>query len=117
MNLDHIYREHFGRAVATTARLVGDIGLAEDAVHDAFAEALRTWHDRGQPDNPSAWITTAARNRALDRLRRESLRRRKESDAVMVAPPPVDDEAPPVADDRLRMIFTCCTRLSHPKRG
>ncbi|GAB3222777.1 RNA polymerase sigma factor [Mycolicibacterium hippocampi] len=108
MNLDHIYREQFGRAVATTARLIGDIGLAEDAVHDAFADALRTWHDRGLPDNPGAWITTAARNRALDRLRRESLRGRKESDAAMVAPRPVDDETPPVADDRLRLIFTCC---------
>ncbi|MGB2923356.1 MAG: DUF6596 domain-containing protein [Mycobacterium sp.] len=74
----------------------------------AFADALRTWRDRGLPDNPGAWITTAARNRALDRLRRESLRGRKESDAVIVAPPPMDDETPPVADDQLRLIFTCC---------
>ncbi|AVH22750.1 RNA polymerase sigma factor [Nocardia cyriacigeorgica] len=105
---DRVYRAEFGRAVATLARLTGDVGLAEDAVQEAFADALRTWPQRGGPDNPGAWITTAARHRALDRLRRESSREAKEFAAARLAP---EDEEPAVgsiADDQLRMIFTCC---------
>lgn len=116
MNLDRIYREQFGRAVAATARLVGDIGLAEDAVQDAFADAMRSWPSSGLPANPGAWITTAARNRALDRLRRESMRGRKEADASIFTAPPSDDEVmPPVADDQLRLVFTCCHRALSPE--
>ncbi|WP_405166170.1 sigma-70 family RNA polymerase sigma factor [Nocardia sp. NBC_01499] len=106
--VDGIYRAEFGRALATVARLVGDIGLAEDAVQEAFADALRTWPDRGVPANPGAWITTAARNRALDRLRRESARSGKEQDAVLLTAPSEEIDMSPVADDQLRMIFTCC---------
>ena len=108
MNIDRVYREEFGRAVATVARLVGDIGLAEDAVQDAFADALRTWPRGGPPENAGAWITTAARNRAIDRLRRESLRGTKETDASTLLPPPGDGEVFPVPDDQLRLLFTCC---------
>ncbi|WP_280510802.1 sigma factor, partial [Nocardia farcinica] len=68
--VDAVYRAEFGRALATVARLVGDIAAAEDAVQEAFAEALRTWPARGTPANPGAWITTVARNPARDRVRR-----------------------------------------------
>lgn len=108
MIIDRVYRDEFGRAVATVARLVGDVGLAEDAVQDAFADALRSWPTTGTPDNPGAWITTAARNRALDRLRRESLRTGKETGASVLRPPPAEEEVHPVADDQLRLVFTCC---------
>jgi RNA polymerase sigma-70 factor (ECF subfamily) len=91
------------------ARLVGDISLAEDAVQEAFAEAMRSWPRTGMPANPGAWITTVARNRALDRLRRESLRGNKELDATRLFPP-TEEEVWPVRDDQLRLIFTC----AHP---
>ncbi|MGV9822167.1 RNA polymerase sigma factor [Nocardia xishanensis] len=106
--IDAVYRAEFGRALATVARMVGDIALAEDAVHEAFADALRTWPERGTPANPGAWITTAARHRALDRLRRESARAGKEYDAVAARAPIEEAEVSPVPDDQLRMIFTCC---------
>ncbi|GAA5085075.1 RNA polymerase sigma factor [Nocardia iowensis] len=113
--IDGIYRAEFGRALATVARLVGDIGLAEDAVQEAFADALRTWPDRGVPSSPGAWITTAARNRALDRLRRESARGGKEQDAVLLTAPSEEVVVSPVADDQLRMIFTCCHPALSPE--
>ncbi|MGV9748861.1 RNA polymerase sigma factor [Nocardia farcinica] len=106
--VDAVYRAEFGRALATVARLVGDIAAAEDAVQEAFAEALRTWPARGAPANPGAWITTVARNRALDRLRREATRADREVEAARVRPPDEPQEVTPVPDDQLRMIFTCC---------
>ncbi|MFI6167960.1 RNA polymerase sigma factor [Nocardia sp. NPDC051052] len=112
---DGIYRAEFGRALATVARMVGDLGLAEDAVQEAFADALRSWPDRGMPANPGAWITTAARNRALDRLRRESARNSKEQDAVLLTGPSEEIDMSPVADDQLRMIFTCCHPALSPE--
>ncbi|MGV9613016.1 RNA polymerase sigma factor [Nocardia xishanensis] len=115
--IDAVYRAEFGRALATVARMVGDIALAEDAVHEAFADALRTWPERGTPANPGAWITTAARHRALDRLRRESARAAKEYDAVAAQAPIEEVEVSPVPDDQLRMIFTCChPALSRPSQ-
>ena len=68
--VDRLFREEQGRAVATLIRVLGDFDLAEEAVQDAFIAALEVWPDRGIPDNPGAWITTTARNRAIDRLRR-----------------------------------------------
>ena len=101
--------------LATLARLLGDLSLAEDAVQEAFVEALRAWPERGVPRNPGAWITTTARNRAIDRARRDAARDRKEVAAVRALPDPdpEPDPLPPaeshaVADDRLRLIFTCC---------
>ncbi|MGK8556112.1 RNA polymerase sigma factor [Nocardia gipuzkoensis] len=115
--IDAVYRAEFGRALATVARMVGDIGLAEDAVQEAFADALRTWPEHGLPSNPGGWITTAARNRALDRLRRESARAVKEHDAVLTRAPNEEAEVSPVPDDQLRMIFTCChPALSRPSQ-
>ncbi|GAB2707513.1 RNA polymerase sigma factor [Nocardia thraciensis] len=113
--IDAVYRTEFGRAMATVARLVGDIGIAEDAVQEAFADALRTWPASGPPANPGAWITTAARNRALDRLRRESSRAAKEYVAEMSTAPREEPEVTPIADDQLRMIFTCCHPALSPE--
>ena len=72
MDLDSVYRAEYGRCVATLTRILGDIGLAEEAVQDAFAVAVQKWDE--PPPNPGAWIVTTARNRAIDRLRRESTR-------------------------------------------
>src|SRR5689334_14600179 len=111
-DLDSVFRREWGPAVATLARWSGDLTVAEDAVQEAFAEALRAWPRDGVPDNARGWIVTVARNRALDRLRRESVRRGKELAAV------VDDirartdrvDVHPVRDDELRMMFMC----AHP---
>jgi RNA polymerase sigma-70 factor (ECF subfamily) len=112
-----VFREEQGRAVATLIRVTGDFDLAEEAVQDAFISALETWPQRGVPDNPGAWITTTARNGAIDRLRRrkrltektETLAREAtlESDLRAMETGPVEDVMP-IADDRLRLIFTCC---------
>jgi RNA polymerase sigma-70 factor (ECF subfamily) len=110
-----IFREESGRSVATLIRVFGDIDLAEDAVQEAFAVALRTWPRDGLPPNPGGWITTTARNRALDRLRRESRGRQLLSEVAVLLPghhghddPGTPKEIGPVQDDRLRLIFTCC---------
>jgi RNA polymerase sigma-70 factor, ECF subfamily len=105
-----IFREEFGRSVAALIRVFGDIDVAEDAVQDAFAVALRKWPVEGLPPNPGGWITTTARNRAIDRLRRLARERELVRGAVrpagddLVAP----EEVGSVDDDRLRLIFTCC---------
>jgi RNA polymerase sigma-70 factor, ECF subfamily len=108
--VERAFREQSGRALATLARLLGDLSAAEDAVQEAFVEALRTWPARGVPDKPGAWITTTARNRALDRARRESSRPGREQAAALAgeAAGPDLPEVYPVADDQLRLIFTCC---------
>jgi RNA polymerase sigma-70 factor (ECF subfamily) len=115
--VDRLFREEQGRAVATLIRVTGDFDLAEEAVQDAFISALETWPSRGVPDNPGAWITTTARNRAIDRLRRrkrlvektEVLAREAamETELEAIEPGPSED-AMHIADDRLRLIFTCC---------
>jgi RNA polymerase sigma-70 factor, ECF subfamily len=107
-----IFREESGQSVATLIRVLGDIDLAEDAVQDAFAIALRNWPREGLPPNPGGWITTTARNRGIDRLRRESRGRKLLSElAVLSSGGDARDETEedgPVHDDRLRLIFTCC---------
>jgi RNA polymerase sigma-70 factor (ECF subfamily) len=107
-----IFREESGRSVATLIRAFGDIDVAEDAVQEAFAVALRRWPDDGLPPNPGGWITTTARNHAIDRLRRESRGRELISQMAVLGPgndePGMLQEAGPVRDDRLRLIFTCC---------
>src|ERR1700712_4671269 len=110
--LDSVFRREWGPAVAALARWSGDLTVAEDAVQEAFAEAMRAWPRDGVPDNAGGWIVTVARNRALDRLRRESVRPGKELAAVTddawarIEGVPVH----PVRDDELRMMFTC----AHP---
>jgi RNA polymerase sigma-70 factor (ECF subfamily) len=108
--VEQAYRESAGRAVATLARVLGDIGLAEEAVQEAYAVALERWPEAGVPPNPGGWIVTTARNKALDRLRRESSRYSRETQAVLLQGGDGGEpsEAGPVADDQLRLIFTCC---------
>jgi RNA polymerase sigma-70 factor (ECF subfamily) len=107
--LERTFRESSGRAVATLVRLFGDIDLAEEAVQEAFAIAAERWPVAGVPPNPGGWIVTTARNKTLDRLRRESSRAGRESQAALlhVGDPPAE-EVTIVEDDRLRLIFTCC---------
>ncbi|MEV4823332.1 RNA polymerase sigma factor [Micromonospora sp. NPDC049274] len=106
MDLASIYRAEYGRCVATLARLLGDINLAEEAVQDAFATALQKW--QALPPNPGAWIVTTARNRAIDRLRRESTREARHAQALLLHQQDEPQEVGPVQDDQLRLIFTCC---------
>jgi RNA polymerase sigma-70 factor (ECF subfamily) len=106
MDLADIYRAEYGRCVATLARLLGDINLAEEAVQDAFATALEKWETA--PPNPGAWIVTTARNRAVDRLRRESTREARHAQALLLHHQDEPQEVGPVRDDQLRLIFTCC---------
>jgi RNA polymerase sigma-70 factor (ECF subfamily) len=112
-----LFREEQGRAVATLIRVTGDFDLAEEAVQDAFISALETWPVRGIPENPGAWITTTARNRAIDRLRRrkrlvektETLAREAAIESELEAiETGSSEDAMHIADDRLRLIFTCC---------
>ena len=103
------FREESGRAVATLIRTFGDIDVAEDAVQEAFAIAMDKWPESGWPPNPGAWIVTTARNRAIDRLRREATRHDRQVQAHSLRPPEEPPaEVGPVTDDRLRLIFTCC---------
>lgn len=104
-----VFREAHGRAVAVLIRRLGDVGLAEEAVQDAFAEAMARWPQTGLPPSPAGWIVTTARNRAIDRVRREAMRGRRHAEAAWLdAPgePPAEEED--VEDERLRLIFTCC---------
>jgi RNA polymerase sigma-70 factor (ECF subfamily) len=110
-NVARVFRESSGRAVATLARVFGDIDLAEDAVQEAFAVAVERWPSDGLPPNPGGWIVTTARRKALDRLRRESTRSGREAQAVALIGEPEPEsgtEAGSVSDDQLRLLFTCC---------
>ncbi|RKN47965.1 sigma-70 family RNA polymerase sigma factor [Micromonospora endolithica] len=107
------FRAEYGRAVAVLTRLLGDIDLAEEAVQEAFAVAAARWPVTGTPPSPAGWIITTARNRALDRLRREASRDRRHTEAALLHACDVPAEEGPVRDDRLRLIFTCC----HPALG
>jgi len=108
-DLERVFREDSGKVVATLVRLFGDIDIAEEMVQEAFVVATEQWPVTGMPPNPGGWITTTARNRAIDRLRREASRNDRHAQAVLLhessePPEPVGD----VKDDRLRLIFTCC---------
>jgi RNA polymerase sigma-70 factor, ECF subfamily len=113
-SVERVFREAYGQAVATLIRIFGDITLAEDAVQDAFVVASDRWRRDGVPPNPAGWIVTAARNRAIDRLRRLA-RGRELNERLEVVASQADGassdawaEEGPVRDDRLRLIFTCC---------
>ena len=108
-DLEAVFREEWGRAVSILIRVLGDFQLAEDAVSDAFATALERWPRDGMPRNPGAWIVTAARNRALDRLRRErTFARKAELLARLEALPAEEEDVSSIPDDRLALVFTCC---------
>jgi RNA polymerase sigma-70 factor (ECF subfamily) len=103
-----VFRQEHGRAVAVLMRVFGDLDLAEDAVQDAFAAAVEKWPANGLPPSPAGWIITAARHRAIDRLRREAAREDKHAQAALLHAQDEPVEEGPVRDDRLRLIFTCC---------
>jgi RNA polymerase sigma-70 factor (ECF subfamily) len=107
-----VFREEWGRAVAALAHVLRDLDLAEDAVQEAFAVALERWPRDGVPAHPRAWIVTTARNKAIDRLRRERVLARKQELLARLASlgpaEPADDEVSAIPDERLALIFTCC---------
>jgi RNA polymerase sigma-70 factor (ECF subfamily) len=109
--IERVFREEYGRAVAVLVRVFGDIDVAEEAVQDAFTAAVRRWPSAGLPPSPAGWIITTAKNRAINRLRREASRADRHAQAALLQAQlsggrPV--EQGPVHDDRLRLIFTCC---------
>ena len=114
--IEQVFREEYGRAVAVLVRVFGDIDIAEEAVQDAFTVASERWPATGLPPSPAGWIITTARNRAIDRLRREASREDRHAQAALVhagaepndAVETTTGEESPVRDDRLRLIFTCC---------
>jgi RNA polymerase sigma-70 factor (ECF subfamily) len=112
--LDRVFREEHGRVVASLTRRLGDIDVAEEAAQEAYLIALQRWPEAGMPPNPGAWLTTTAYNRAIDRIRRESTRDARQAQSVMISDPndhanDYDDQpVSSLADDRLRLMFTCC---------
>jgi RNA polymerase sigma-70 factor (ECF subfamily) len=110
--IEQIRREEFGQVLATLIRQIGDFSIAEDAMQDAFAIALQDWPKNGVPASPGAWITTTARRKAIDRLRRESAGLRKQAQALALfelqRDDPMENPDSTIPDDRLRLIFTCC---------
>ncbi|MGK8490572.1 RNA polymerase sigma factor [Nocardia asiatica] len=107
--IEAVFAEHYGRAVASLIRVFGDIGVAEDAVQDAFTAAVQRWPADGLPPSPPGWIITTARNRAIDRLRREATRADRHAQAALLQAADEPEQATSaVRDDRLRLIFTCC---------
>jgi RNA polymerase sigma-70 factor (ECF subfamily) len=106
--IDGVFRREYGRAVAVLVRAFGDIDVAEEAVQDAFTTAVQRWPSDGPPPSPAGWIITTARNRAIDRLRREASREDRHAQAALLHARNEPAEEGPVHDDRLRLIFTCC---------
>ncbi len=110
--LERAFREDRPKALATLIRLLGDFDLAEEALGEAFLIAVARWPVEGVPDRPAAWLVTTARNKALDRLRRrrnfEDKAARLAAESFGVVEPEVGLDRPPIEDDRLRLIFTCC---------
>ena len=104
------FREEWGRVVAALIGTTGDWDLAEECAQEAFASALKTWPRDGVPRRPGAWLTTVARNRALDRLRRGAAEAAKLREVAAMAPAddPGQDDDSGIRDDRLRLMFTCC---------
>jgi RNA polymerase sigma-70 factor (ECF subfamily) len=111
-DIERIFRDEYGRAVAVLVRRFGDIDLAEEAVQDAFATAVERWTAEGVPASPAGWLITTARHRLIDRLRRESSRDDRHTHAGWVhgsySQEAEDDLGGDVGDERLRLIFTCC---------
>ena len=105
--IDAVFREGAGRIIASLIRFSGSFDLAEEALQDAFAVALATWPKSGVPDNPAAWITTTARRKVLDEIRKQRVRRDKTPEIALTAAPEISDEED-MPDDRLRLMFTCC---------
>jgi RNA polymerase sigma-70 factor (ECF subfamily) len=115
--IERVFRDASGQAVATLIRVFGDITLAEDAVQDAFAVASERWPRDGVPPNPAGWIVTTARWRAIDHLRRDARGRELQRELAVSDDTGEDpwEEGSPVQDDRLRLIFTCCHPALRPE--
>ncbi len=107
-DIERVFREEYGRAVAVLVRAFGDINLAEEAVQDAFTVAVQRWPSTGLPPSPAGWIVTTARNRAIDRFRREASREDRHAQAALLHSQNEPAHEGPVGDDVLRLIFTCC---------
>jgi RNA polymerase sigma-70 factor (ECF subfamily) len=107
-DIERVFREEYGRAVAVLVRAFGDIDLAEEAVQDAFTVAVQRWPSTGLPPSPAGWIVTTARNRAIDRFRREASREDRHAQAALLRSQSEPAYEGPVGDDILRLIFTCC---------
>jgi RNA polymerase sigma-70 factor (ECF subfamily) len=107
-DIERVFRAEYGRAVAVLVRVFGGIDVAEEAVQDAFTLAVKRWPRDGLPPSPAGWIITTARNRAIDRLRREASRDDRHAQAALLHERGEPPEEGAVHDDRLRLIFTCC---------
>ena len=107
VEIERVFRQEYGRAVASLVRVFRDIDIAEEAVQDAFTTAVQRWPSTGLPPSPAGWIITTARNRAIDRLRREASRDDRHAQAALLHAGSATEEDV-VDDDRLRLIFTCC---------
>jgi RNA polymerase sigma-70 factor, ECF subfamily len=108
-DVEQVFREEWANAVGILTRVLGDLELAEDAVQDAFATALERWPRDGLPRTPGAWIVTTARNRAIDRIRRDRVFRQKaETLARLEAMPAEEEDVNAIPDERLALVFTCC---------
>jgi RNA polymerase sigma-70 factor, ECF subfamily len=107
-DIARVFTEEYGRAVSVLVRVFGDIDIAEEAVQEAFTTAVERWPSTGLPASPAGWIITTARNRAIDRLRREATRDDRHAQAALLHAGGESREEGPVHDDRLRLIFTCC---------
>ncbi|HET8601618.1 MAG TPA: sigma-70 family RNA polymerase sigma factor, partial [Segeticoccus sp.] len=106
--VERVFREEYGRLIASLVRRFGDIDIAEEAASEALVVALEKWPQSGTPPNPGGWLTTTAGNRAIDRIRRESQRDAKQQAALMSYDDTPHEPTGPVQDDRLRLLFTCC---------
>jgi RNA polymerase sigma-70 factor, ECF subfamily len=111
--VERVFREEYGRLIASLVRRFGDIDIAEEAAGEALVAALEKWPESGVPPNPGGWLTTTAGNRAIDRIRREKQRDAKHQAAFMYHDDTPHEHTGPVEDDRLRLVFTCC----HPALG
>src|SRR5512140_3399492 len=106
--VERVFREEYGRLIASLVRRFGDIDVAEEAAGQALVTALERWPASGVPANPGGWLTTTAANRAIDRIRRENQRDAKHQAALMIHDDTPHAPTGPVEDDRLRLLFTCC---------
>src|ERR1035437_6230368 len=113
--LEQVFRQEYGRLIASLVRRFGDVDFAEEAAGEALVAALEKWPESGGPPNPGGWLTPPAGNRAVDRIRREKQRDAKHQAAFMFHDDTPHEHTGPVEDDRLRLLFTCCHTALAPQ--